>query len=119
MFLRASIIAVGALCCLFSGCGCSKEERDDGIPARMEDAVYTNQLAQFRARQASAASRAAAIREKIRALGAGAEGTPEYVDLTNKLAQCEVESERIRKSTLNAIRTRIMKESVQKGNLKK
>ena len=120
MKVRVSIIALGALCCLFSGCGCSKEKKaDSGVPSRMEDAVYTNQLVQLRGRQTAVSAKAAILRARIESLGAGAAETPEYADLTNQLELCTKEAERLRKTTLNVIRTRIMKESAQKDNLKK
>ena len=119
MFLRASIIAVGALCCLFSGCGCSKEKKGTVVPSRMEDAAYTNRLVQLHDGRAAAAAEAAAIRAQIEKLGPNAAQKPEYAALTNRLAQCAAASERIRKETLTTIRSRILKESAEKGNLKK
>lgn len=118
MVARIAIIAFGAICCLFSSCGCSKE-KGPGVPARMEDAVYTNRLVQLRADQTAAAAKAVALRRKLEQLTQDAKGTPEYIDLTNRLAQCTEEAERLRKATLNTIRARLMKESAQKGNLKK
>ena len=120
MRLRLSIIALGALCCLFSGCGCSKEKpSEDGVPPRMKDAAYTNQLVQLRANQATVAAQVAALKDKLANLGPEAVGTPEYIDLTNRLARSQGEADSLRKTTLNVIRTRILKESAQKGNLKK
>ena len=88
-------------------------------PSRMEDAVYTNNLVQLRGNQTAVAAKAAALRERIKKLGADAEGSPEYVDLTNQLAQCTMEAEQLRKATLSTIRARIMNESAKKGNLNK
>ena len=119
MRVRISIIALGALCCLFSGCGCSKEKGSAAVPSRMEDAVYTNQLVQLRNSRAAAAAEAVAIRAQIEKLGPNAAQTPEYAALTNRLAQCTAASERIRKETLTTVRSRILKESAEKGNLKK
>lgn len=121
MVMRLSIIALGAFCCLFSGCGCSKEKKESDVPSRMQDASYTNQLQQLQGRQTALAKQMTVLQEKIGKLGAEAKaaGTPEYVDLTNRLAQCKSEAERIRKEALVAIRARIMKESDQKRNLKK
>lgn len=121
MVMRFSIIALGALCCFFSGCGCSKEKAAVEVPSRMQDAAYTNRLGQLQGRQTALAAQMAVLQEKIGKLGAGAKagGAPEYVDLTNRLAQCKLEAERIRKEALVAVRARIMKESDQKRNLKK
>lgn len=121
MVMRLSIIALGALCCLFSGCGCSKEKKPEAVPPRMQDAAYTNRLVELKGRQTALAAQMAALQEKMGKLGAEAKagGAPEYVDLTNRLAQCKSEAERIRKETLATIRTRIMKESNQKRDLKK
>ena len=121
MGFRFSIIALGALCCLFSGCGCSKEKKpDDVVPSRMEDAAYTNRLVGLRSAQKDVASRMADIRVKLAKLGEGAAGTPEYAALTNQLVQCLEEAGRLRKTTMNVIRTRIHKEAAQKkGNLNK
>jgi hypothetical protein len=119
MKLRFSIIALGALCCLFSGCGCSKEKKaDDAVLPRMEDPAYTNQLVQLRGDKAAVANKLAALKKKIDDLGKEAVGTAEYIGLTNQLAQCEKEADSLRKKTLNAVRERIMKESAQKGNQK-
>ena len=87
----------------------------------MQDAAYTNRLVRLQERQTAVAAQMAALQKKIGKLGTEAKtsGTPEYVDLTNRLAQCKAEAERIRKETLVAIRSRIMKESDQKGILKK
>ena len=120
MKFRVPIIALCALCCLLSGCGCSKEkEAAGGVPPRMEDAAYTNRLMELNGAQKSVAARMADIRAKISRLGEGAKGSPEYASLTNQLVQCMEEAGRLRKTTLNVIRTRVMKESAQKGNLKK
>ena len=126
MLLRVAIIALGALCCLFSGCGgCSKEQKppvaDDGIPPRMKDVAYTNQLVQLQEGRRAVAVTVAAIRAKLAKLGPEAEDRPEYADLTNKLAQCEAESKRIRREAATMVRARVLQEAgpVQKGNLKK
>ena len=117
------IVALGALCCFFSGCGCSREKPEpvqDG-PSRMKDAAYTNQLVQLHEGRKAVAVKVAAIRAKLAKLGPEAEKSPEYADLTNQLAQCEAESKRIRKEAVTAVRTRVLKEaeSAPKGNLKK
>jgi len=121
MLLRFSVIALGALCCLFSGCGCSKEKKPGEVQPRMQDAAYTNELVQLQRRETDIAVQAAALQAKIGKLGAEAKanGTSEYVDLTNRLARCRQEAERIRKEKLMAVRVRVMKESDQKRNLKK
>jgi len=124
MLLRIAIIALGALCCLVSGCGgCSKEPKppvvDDGVPPRMKDPAYTNQLVQLQRRQKTVAAQVAALQSKIEGLGAEAKTKPEYVDLTNRLAQCEAELERVRKETRLTVRTRLLKDSSKKDNLKK
>ena len=126
MLTRVAIIALGALCCLFSGCGgCSKEPKpsvpavDDGVPPRMKDAAYTNRLVQLRERQKAIVSQMAALQTKIQGLGAAAQTRPEYADLTNRLARCGAELERGRKETLLAVRTRLLKDSAKKDNLKK
>jgi len=124
MLFRISIVALSALCCLITGCGgCSKEPKppvvDDGIPPRMKDPAYTNQLVQLQGRQKKVAARMAALRSKIEGLGAEAKGKPEYADLTNRLAQCEAELEQVRKETLLTVRTRLQADSATKGDLKK
>ena len=124
MLFRIAIIALGALCCLVSGCGgCSKEPKppvaDEGNPPRMKDTAYTNQLAQLQGRQKAVVAQMAALQAKIQKLGPEAQQTPEYIDLTNRLAQCGAELERGRKDTLQAVRTRLLKDSAKKGNLKK
>ena len=120
MKLRISIIALGALCSILSGCGCSKEKSADGAPSRMDDAAYTNRLMELNGAQKRLAAQMADIRAKISRLGVEAKGTPEYAALTNRLVQCMEEASRIRKTTLNEIRTRVLKESAaQKGNWKK
>jgi len=123
MLFRIAIIALGALCCLVSGCGgCSKEPKpvvDDGVPPRMKDAAYTNQLVQLQRRQKTVAAQMAALQSKIERLGAEAKTKPEYADLTNRLAQCEAELERVRKETLLTVRTRLLKDASKKDNLKK
>ena len=121
MLSRILMIALGAVCCIFSGCGCSKEKGDEmSVPSRMEDAAYTNQLKQLLDNRNVLAAKSAALREKIRNLGSEAQGAPEFIDLTNQLAKCVGDSEKMRKTALNAIRTRVMKEAdVKKGDLKK
>ena len=124
MLLRVAIIALGALCCLFSGCGgCSKEPKppvaDEGHPPRIQDSAYTNRLVQLRGRQKAIVSQMAALQAKIQGLGAEAQTKPEYADLTNRLARCGAELERGRKETLLAVRTRLLKDSAKKDNLKK
>ena len=124
MLFRIAIVALGALCCLVSGCGgCSKEQKppvvDDGVPPRMKDPAYTNQLVQLQRRQRTVAAQMAALQLKIEGLGAEAKTKPEYADLTNRLAQCEAELERVRKETLLTVRTRLQKDSAKKDNLKK
>ena len=124
MLFRIAIIALGALCCLVSGCGgCSKEQKppvvDDGVPPRMKDPAYTNQLVQLQRRQRTVAAQMAALQAKIEGLGSEAKTKPEYADLTNRLAQCEAELERVRKETLLTVRTRLQKDSAKKDNLKK
>ena len=119
MVYRIAIIAIGALCCLFSGCGCSKEKPADEMPVRMKDAVYTNQLAQLHAQRTSLAAVEAGIRAEIEKLGANAAQKPGYADLTNRLAKCRADSERLRKETLMTVRARIQRDAAGKGDLKK
>jgi hypothetical protein len=123
MLFRIAIVALSALCCFVSGCGgCSKEPKpvvDDGVPPRMKDPAYTNQLVQLQGRQKKIAAQMAALQSKIERLGAEAKTKPEYADLTNRLAQCEAELERVRKETLLTVRTRLLKDSAKKDNLKK
>ena len=122
MVFRLTMVALGALCCLFAGCGCSKEKpsaAQDGIPPRMKDAAYTNQLVQLHDTQRQIAAQAAAIRAQIEKLGPEAEKKPEYVTLTNRLAECVAALAKVRQDALGTIRARILKESGQKGNLKK
>ena len=120
MTSRISILALAALATLLSGCGCSKEKKPVDAPKeRMEDVAYTNTLARLRKDQASAAAKIAAIREKIEKLGGNATTSPEYISLTNDLAKCMAESEKIRKTTQMAVRNRLMKDAAKKGNLKK
>ena len=124
MLLRVAIIALGALCCLFSGCGgCSKEPKppatDEGHPPRIQDPAYTNRLVQLRGRQKAIVSQMASLQAKIQGLGTEAQTKPEYADLTNRLARCGAEHERGRKETLLAVRTRLLKDSAKKDNLKK
>jgi outer membrane PBP1 activator LpoA protein len=116
------LLAVGALCCVLSGCGCSKEQshtEEEKIPPRMRDVVYTNQLSQFHKGRVAVANRAAAIRAKIAELGKEAEKSPEYAVLTNELAKCEAQSKAIRQDAMTTIRARILKDAAKKGDLKK
>ena len=121
MFSRIAMIALGAVCCIFSGCGCSKEKGEEtAVPSRMEDAAYTNRLVEIQKSRNAVAAKAAALRVKIKDLGPDAVGTPEFVDLTNQLAKCVGDSEKMRKTALNVIRSRVVKEAdVKKGDLKK
>ena len=123
MLFRIAIVALSALCCLVSGCGgCSKEPTpvvDDGVPPRMKDPAYTNQLVQLQGRQKVVAAQMATLQSKIEGLGAEAKDKPEYTDLTNRLAQCEAELERVRKETLLTVRTRLLKDASKRDNLKK
>ena len=123
MLLRVAIVALGALCCLFAGCdGCSKKPVvDDGVPPRMKDAAYTNQLVRLQEGRRMVAVKVAAIRAKLAKLGPEAEKSPEYADLTNQLARCEAESKRIRRDAATTVRARVLQEAgpVKKGNLKK
>lgn len=118
MVARIAMIALGAMCCIFSGCGCSKEN-DDGTPSRMDDAAYTNRLMEIHRSRNAVAAKVAALRGRIEKLGSEAKGSPEYIDLTNQLAQCMAESDRLRNTAVNAIRSRLLKESNQKDNFKK
>ena len=126
MLMRVVLVALGALCCLFAGCGgCSKEPKppvvNDGVQPRMKDAAYTNQLAQLQEGRRAVAVKVAAIRAKLAKLGPEAEKSPAYADLTNQLAQCEAESKRIRREAATTVRARVLQEAgpVKKGNLKK
>ena len=126
MLMRVVLVALGALCCFFAGCGgCSKEPKppvvNDGVQPRMKDAAYTNQLAQLQEGRRAVAVKVAAIRAKLAKLGPQAEKSPAYADLTNQLAQCEAESKRIRREAATTVRARVLQEagSVKKGNLKK
>ena len=121
MLFRIAIIALGALCCLVSGCGgCSKKPVvDDGVPPRMKDPAYTNQLVQLQRRQRTVAAQMAALQAKIEGLGSEAKTKPEYADLTNRLARCGAELERVRKETLLTVRSRLLKDSSKKDDLKK
>ena len=92
---------------------------DEDNPPRMQDPAYTNRLVQLRGRQKAVVSQMAALQTKIQRLGAEAQTRPEYADLTNRLARCEAELERVRKETLLAVRTRLLKDSAKKDNLKK
>ena len=90
------------------------------MKARMNDAAYTNMLAQALSDQKKIASEAAKIRSSLEKLGKDAVGSPEYVDLTNRLARCEKEAEMTRMAARMAVRDRLMKDSkAKKGNLKK
>ena len=123
---RVAIIALGALLCLFSGCGgCSKGQKppaaDDGIPPRMKDAAYTNLLVRLQEGRRAVAAKMSAIRAKLAKLGPEAEKSPEYADLTNRLAQCEAEAMQIRREAAMTVRARALQEAgpAKKGNLKK
>ena len=60
------------------------------------------------------------IKASIEKLGKDAVGTPEYIDLTNRLAKCGKEAEMTRMAARMAVRERLMKDSkAKKGNLKK
>ena len=121
MTSRISIIALAALVSLLSGCGCSREKKSvDGMKERMQDVSYTNMLAQARKAQAQVASQMAGINAAIERLGDNAENSPEYTDLTNRLARCKAESEMLSKAVRMAVRDRLLKDSAaKKGNLKK
>ena len=126
MAFRIAIVALCALGCLcFPGCGCSrekpKEEAVKGNPPRMQDAAYTNQLAQLAEGRRAVAVKVAAIRARLAKLGPEAEKSPEYVELTNQLAQCEAESKQIRRDAITTVRARVLQEAgpATKGNLKK
>lgn len=122
MAFRLTVLALGALCCLFAGCGCSKERppaAPEGVPPRMKDAAYTNQLVQLHDTQRQIAAQAAAIRAQIEKLGPEAGKKPEYAALTNRLAECAAALAKVRQDALGTVRARILKESGQKGNLKK
>ena len=121
MMRTVSIIALIALSALLSGCGCSREKKPvEGVEARMKDAEYTNRLAEIRSEQVKVASAAAAIRSEIEKLGGDAERHASYPDLTNRLAQCEADMERIRKTAQQTVRERILRDSPEKkGYLKK
>ena len=71
----------------------------------MEDAAYTNQLVQLRAEQTAVAAKMAELKAKLEQFTQNEKGSPEYADLTNRLAQSVIEADRIRKMTLNTIRT--------------
>ena len=121
MIRTISIIALLALASLLSGCGCSREKKPvDAMKERMRDSAYTNMLAQALSDQRKIASEAAKIRTSIEKLGKNAVGSPEYVDLTNRLAKCVKEAEMTRMAARMAVRERLMKDSkAKKGNLKK
>ena len=122
MARHLSIVALGALCCLLSGCGCSREKGEEAVAtSRMEDAAYTNQLITLHGSRKAIAKRAEAIRAKLAALGANASNHPAYADLTNQLARCEAEAAKIRNDALVTVRARVLKEGgvPQKGDLKK
>ena len=120
MKMYLPMLALCAAGLLVSGCGCSKEKTAaDGVPARMNDAAYTNRLVEIRHGQLSAAGRIALIRKEIAKLGKDAEKNPRYVNLTNELAKCTAEHEKLRKDAMATVRARILKESAEKRNLKK
>lgn len=120
MKLSLSILVLCAASLLISGCGCSKEKTAaDGVPARMKDSAYTNQLTQIRKGQMSAVNREAALRAKIAKMGKDAEKNPEYSALTNELAKCKLQSEQLQRDAAAAVRARILKDAAKKGNLKK
>ena len=113
-----SIVALCALCAFVSGCGCSKE-KEAPVP-RMEDPAYTNALVELHGEQVAIAGKAGEIRAKIAALGEEPEKSPEYADLTNRLAQCEAEAKAAKARAFETVRARILKESLEnKENLKK
>lgn len=116
MIRMLSIVALGALCGMLSGCGCSKEKAPPPSDAeiRMRDVEYTNRLAQIRDAQVSAAVRAAAIRAELEKFGTDASNRPEYADLTNRLARCEAEAEAARLAARNAVRARLLKDAAAK-----
>ena len=120
MMRTISITALVALSVLLSGCGCSREKKTvDAMKERMQDAVYTNMLAQALSDQKKVASETAKIKASIEKLGKEAVGTAEYIDLTNRLAKCEKEAEMTRMAARMAVRERLMKDSkAKKGNLK-
>lgn len=120
MKFSLQILAVGALCCVLSGCGCSKEQvHTEKVPGRMRDVAYTNRLTQIRKGRVAVANRAASIHAKIAKLGKDAEKSPEYVALTNELAKCEAQAAQMRNDAMTTIRARILKDAAKKGNLKK
>lgn len=115
-----SIIALAAACSLLSGCGCSSEKKPvNAAKERMVDVAYTNKLITLHGEQKSVAAKMAAIQAEIEKLGENAKNRPEYADLTNKLAKCELESKMIREAARQAVRERLMKNLSDKGNLKK
>ena len=120
MIRTISIIALLALTVLLSGCGCSREKKPvDAMKERMQDAAYTNMLAQALSDLKKVASETAKIKASIEKLGKDAVGTAEYVDLTNRLEKCEKEAEMTRMAARMAVRDRLMKDSkAKKGNLK-
>ena len=78
MRLYLSMLALCAASLLVSGCGCSKEKTAaDGVPARMKDAAYTNQLMQIHKGHIAVANRAAALRAKIAKMGKDANKHPQ------------------------------------------
>ena len=122
MRLPLAMIALGALCGLVSGCGCSKEAPpvDDGTPSRMKDAAYTNRLNELHDAQVAVASEAAAIKAAIAALGSNPESRTEYADLTNRLSKCVDRAKTAKRQAFDTVRARILKESAEnKANLKK
>ena len=82
---------------------------EGGQPLRMQDAAYTNRLVQLQERRMALVNEMAVLREKIGKLGAETKSdeSSEYINLTNRLAQCESEIQMIRKETLATVRMRI------------
>lgn len=120
MRLYLSMLALCAASLLVSGCGCSKEKTAaDGVPARMKDAAYTNQLMQIHKGHIAVANRAAALRAKIAKMGKDANKHPQYSALTNELAKCEAQAAQMRREAREAVRARILMDAAKKGNLKK
>ena len=120
MMRTISMIALAALASLLSGCGCSREKKPvDGVAARMKDAAYINRLAQIHADKVTVASRTAEIKAAIKRLGKDAVRSPEYVDLTNRLAGCKAEAEMLNKAARMMVLDRLRSDSKSKGNLKK
>ena len=119
MKLYLPMFALCAAGLLVSGCGGLEEEAAaDGVPPRMKDVVYTNQLSNFRNNRSALAAREASIRSKLSRLGTDAKSKPEYVALTNELAKCKAENAQLRKNVVTVMRTRLLKDAAKKGNLK-